>query len=656
MRFPRTRGSKAAGYIGLALGLAIGLPATWAGANAALRTHIRMKTGKVENLGVTCFYCHRSQDLPPIRTVDSSSSYLSPSGLAVSPDGRRLFATAEDGDLLLEIDLDSAEITRRIPVPGGPHAVAVSSDGKSVAVALRDRDEVVLFDSGSFEISDTVAVGREPLGLAFGPEGRKLFVANGGSDDLRAKAIDHSASDIRWKTGTEPYDVAISGDGRIAAVANRRVLLRPEPLLPASELTLIDLSSGRVSDRRLLLSAHLAEGVALSSDAEFALVPALRIRNYLPTTQVARGALMNSTLVFAETRAGGRTVQFPLDEVNAYYADPSDVVITPDDRLAFVSHGGANVVSVVDLISLRRFVETASQHDIDEIADDLAAFASYVVARIPTRENPRALAISRDGSQVFVAERLADSVATIDTASLQVSSRIHLSGPTEITSRRRGERIFHDASISFQGQFSCRSCHPDGHTDGLNWDFEIDGIGVNRLDTRSLRGLRGTAPFKWNGKNPDLATQCGPRFARVLTRSEPFAPDDLRDLVNYMESIPRPALPAFENHGEAIERGREIFFRTETDTGSAVDLAARCDNCHRLPTYTDRLKADVGTGGRFDTPHLLDIRSSAPYLHDGRAMTLEEIWTVYSPEDTHGITNDLTKVQLNDLVLFLRSL
>jgi hypothetical protein len=37
-------------------------------------------------------------------------------------------------------------------------------------------------------------------------------------------------------------------------------------------------------------------------------------------------------------------------------------------------------------------------------------------------------------------------------------------------------------------------------------------------------------------------------------------------------------------------------------------------------------------------------------------MTLEEIWTVYSPEDTHGITNDLTKVQLNDLVLFLRSL
>jgi cytochrome c peroxidase len=123
-----------------------------------------------------------------------------------------------------------------------------------------------------------------------------------------------------------------------------------------------------------------------------------------------------------------------------------------------------------------------------------------------------------------------------------------------------------------------------------------------------------------------------------------------------MQSIPRPATRVSENHGKAIERGREIFFRTETNSGDVVDLAARCDSCHRQPTYTDRLKADVGTGGMFDTPHLLDIRSSAPYLHDGRAMTLEEIWTVHSPEDNHGITNDLTKVQLNDLVLFLRSL
>ena len=65
---------------------------------------------------------------------------------------------------------------------------------------------------------------------------------------------------------------------------------------------------------------------------------------------------------------------------------------------------------------------------------------------------------------------------------------------------------------------------------------------------------------------------------------------------------------------------------------------------------------DVGTGGKFDTPHLFAVGSSAPYLHDGRSRTLEGIWTVHSPENTHGATNDLTKAQLNDLVIYLRSL
>jgi len=58
----------------------------------------------------------------------------------------------------------------------------------------------------------------------------------------------------------------------------------------------------------------------------------------------------------------------------------------------------------------------------------------------------------------------------------------------------------------------------------------------------------------------------------------------------------------------------------------------------------------------FDTPHLTNIYASAPYLHDGRAATLEEIWTVYGKGDKHGYVNDMTKNQLNDLVDYLKSL
>ena len=55
-------------------------------------------------------------------------------------------------------------------------------------------------------------------------------------------------------------------------------------------------------------------------------------------------------------------------------------------------------------------------------------------------------------------------------------------------------------------------------------------------------------------------------------------------------------------------------------------------------------------------PHLNNIYDSAPYLHNGMANTLEEIWTVHNPYDTHGVTNDMTKDQLNDLIEYLKTL
>jgi cytochrome c peroxidase len=57
-----------------------------------------------------------------------------------------------------------------------------------------------------------------------------------------------------------------------------------------------------------------------------------------------------------------------------------------------------------------------------------------------------------------------------------------------------------------------------------------------------------------------------------------------------------------------------------------------------------------------DVPQLSDVAYSPPYLHDGSARSLEEIWTIFNPKDTHGVTNDLTKDELNDLIEYLRTL
>ena len=56
------------------------------------------------------------------------------------------------------------------------------------------------------------------------------------------------------------------------------------------------------------------------------------------------------------------------------------------------------------------------------------------------------------------------------------------------------------------------------------------------------------------------------------------------------------------------------------------------------------------------SPQLNNVYESAPYLHDGKAATLEEIWTKYNDHDEHGVANDMMKDQLNDLVEYLKSI
>jgi cytochrome c peroxidase len=61
-------------------------------------------------------------------------------------------------------------------------------------------------------------------------------------------------------------------------------------------------------------------------------------------------------------------------------------------------------------------------------------------------------------------------------------------------------------------------------------------------------------------------------------------------------------------------------------------------------------------GSKYDTPTLLGLYRSAPYLHHGRAATLLDVLTTSNSQDQHGHTSQLTREQLSDLVEFLKSL
>lgn len=628
------------------------------------QAHIRRKLGQAPLAKATCLNCHfvSTQSLPWSRPRPRHDS---PAGLAIGPDGKKIFIALDDRDEVAEADTGSRQVLRRAKVAGAPYGLAIDPAGRKLFVACRKADRIVVLDSISLEEIGSAPVGMGPVAVAYcrTSGGDRLVVANSMSDDISVVAVSPLKELSRLTAGREPFAVAVATDGASVFVANRMVGLASLKSAPASELTVVNAATARVISRASLDSAHLSEGVCLVPGRSWALTPLVKVRNLVPITQVANGWVMSSGLAISDLTTG-EIVQLPLDEANDFFSDPSMVVADPQGHRAFVASGGGDVISVVDLDRVAEWLKAASASEKQDAICDLALSSQYVTERVRTGRNPRQLALSPDGSRLFVAERLEDSVLVIDAASLKPSGRIALGDGGLDDPIRRGERVFTSSAYTFQRQFSCRSCHPDGHVDGLSYDFDGDGIGDNLLDNRSLQGVAGTGPFKWNGKNPSLEVQCGPRFAKVLMRTEPFPDQELRDLTTFIKSLPPPRVARMADGrlSPSQERGRAIFFATRTSEGKEIPVASRCVTCHAPPLYTVRLPFNVGTKGQydtteaFDTPHLLGIAYTAPYLHDGRAQTLEEIWTLYSTNDSHGVTSYMNKIQLNDLIEFLKTL
>jgi DNA-binding beta-propeller fold protein YncE len=630
-----------------------------------LRVHERLRSGKPELGFISCNHCHQSS-LATLPWAKPRLHHDAPGGIVVSPDGKTLFIALDDMDEVAEADVTSLTVTRRVKVPGGPFGLALDATGQRLFVACPHQDRVAVLDTRDLKEQASIEVGVRPTAVAYcqTPAGERLFVPNSGSDDISVLSLSPLSELVRTAAGREPYAVAVSGDGKRVYVANRMAVHEKLMSPPASEVTVIDPTDGRVLDREQLHSAHLAEGITQVPTRGWMLNPLVRVRNLVPITQVKDGWVMSTGL--AISREDGEVTQIPLDEANAYFSDPSGVAASPDGNRAYVASAGADVVTVLDLDRLNAWLTQADATARNDAILDMALSWRYVTARIRTGCDPKHLTLSPDGSRLFVAERLDDCVLVVDTASLKTVGRIVLGDGGRNDPIRQGERVFTRAKYTFQGQFSCRSCHPDGHVDGLSYDFDGSGVGDNLLDNRSLCGVAGTAPFKWNGKNPTLQFQCGPRFARVLMRTDPIPSAQLDELATFIEHLPPTRTLPWSRVGKPLtpaeEHGRKLFYATQRTDGTPIPLALQCQTCHRPPLFTDRLLRSVGTQeprdpkGKFDTPHLIGIGSSAPYLHDGRAKTLEEIWTTYQKDDLHGVSSYWSKEQLNDLVEYLKTL
>jgi len=586
--------------------------------------------------------------------------YLSPIEMTLSTDGRLLYVVCEGSDEVRILETRSGRLLGRIPVGRVPRGIASSPNGKFLYVTNAWSDDVSVIDALAGKVIQTLPAGFEPTGVLTDASGTSLYVANRLSGDVSVIDLNSGQETKRLLAGRGASYLALSADGKWIYCTH----IYPNPgafrTQPISEITVIDTSRQIVIERKPLHNVAGVFHVAVSSDGKLGVAAQLRPKNLIPLAHVEHGWAFGDSITLFGSDVGG-TVQVPIDELDRYYALPWGLAITPDKSKIFLTTAGSESVTVIDLHRLLRTVRER-QHP---FVNDLSASADYVVGRIEVGNNPRGIVLSNDGKRLYVANRLDDNISVIDTATDEVVSTIDLGGPKNIDALRRGERLFYTADFAFQGQFGCSNCHIDATIDGLQWDLEPDGFGKDIVDNRSLENLAGTEPFKWNGGNPDMPTECGPRTEKFFFRSQSFTQQQLTDLVTFVYSLPyRPNRYRLSN-GEltpAQERGKAIFERTEYRNGRPIPEANQCATCHSGPKYTNQKQVDVGSGKLtdrspiIDVPQLPNVAYSAPYLHDGSARSLEEIWTVFNPKDTHGVSNDLTKDELNDLIEYLKTL
>ncbi len=654
----RMKGILISGAIILAIGAVLIFGGRWA------RGHVNYMTA-AEDHPRTCWSCHIYTQRDNFIAKLMNETYVSPYKLDISQDGSTLFIVGQESNELVVVNTETAKVLEKIPVGLKPHTVILSPDGKSAYVSNQWADNIFRIDLENSKVVDTLVGGAGPAGMVISADGKDLWCVNSYSNNISIFNLDNMQERRRLKAGNNPVSITMTPDGSEVYVSSRRSVDVPHMTHPLTEITVAGTKYQRVNNRHMFQDAYIMETVDVSPSGDLVIATLIRPKNLLPTVQIERGWMMTQGLGIIE-RESGRMVQLLLDEPNSFYADPFGLVITPDGKRAFVSHGAVDKVTAIDLDALRQVLAEAPDEELEDYANDLGLSSRFVIGRIPTGSNPKGMVLSPDGKLLYVAERLNDRIAVINTESLETIKTIGLEGPKRRTVARHGRQVLNNAKGTFQGQYACYTCHPDAHEDGLVYNMAASDMGRNLANVQSLRDIGDIPPYKWNGKNQTIYKQDGMRFSTILTRNEAFTYKDLDALVAYIiTDNPNPPNLRFNPDGEltaAQQRGKEIFYRSHDTYGNEIPIENRCYTCHPPPYFTNKEMTDVGTLAdsddpmKFDVPQLNNVYESGPYLHDGKAPTLEEIWTKFNDHDEHGVANDMMKDQLNDLVEYLKSL
>jgi mono/diheme cytochrome c family protein len=345
---------------------------------------------------------------------------------------------------------------------------------------------------------------------------------------------------------------------------------------------------------------------------------------------------------------------------------PSAVTIDPTGAFLFVVARESNNVAILPANSAVNDDQLGGEKVGAPTVDSRFAggggfgFGS-VQTTVSVGAGPSGIALSHDGKTAWVHNAFDHSISRLerkDGVVQQVSVKQFTQDvlPADVVA---GRKLFFSASDSRMSSqttgISCGSCHLEGREDGHVWNFSD---GPRQTPSLAGRMLSKTAPFHWNGEFDGLTAFMSQTVNHRMGGAG-VSPAMEAQIAAFIESQPTPDNPHKKATGltDAQLRGQVAFIK------------AQCNSCHRGEALTDNSFVDVGTyvttgdviddttrfiHGGLNTPSLLGLARTAPYLHSGAARTLEERFDIGG--DLHGKVSMLGPQERADLVDYLKSL
>lgn len=269
----------------------------------------------------------------------------------------------------------------------------------------------------------------------------------------------------------------------------------------------------------------------------------------------------------------------------------------------------------------------------------------------------------------------ADATSTTSSAAQVADAPQPADNPTSSEKVELGRLLFWDPILSGARDVACASCHDPAlaYSDGRAVSVGTGGAKAARaaltvLDTawngwtNEARPDPADAPMYWDNRSRSLENQAlGPLTGAAEMRGGAFTEAAiLPELVARLTAIPEYVTRFAKVFGEGAIDQRNLtcaiasFERTLVTTPSyarylagetgAMSAAARrgldtferlgCARCHSGPMLSDYTLHRFATGGEaIRTPSLRNVTRTAPYMHDGRAPTLDAVYDVYRRVD-----------------------